>query len=77
LNAQFREDNLPIDPECTCFTCTHHSRAYIHHLFKTQELLAYRLATIHNLHFFLHLMKEIREAIKQDRFLELKKKWTK
>ncbi len=74
-NAQFREDEKPIDPGCTCMTCANYSRQYIHHLFATQELSAYRLATIHNLHFFLSLMKEIRTAIREDRFLELKQEW--
>ena len=74
-NAQFRTDNGPIDPECDCTTCTNYSRAYLHHLFRSEELLAYRLATLHNLHFFLNLMKEIRTAIKEDRFNELKKEW--
>jgi queuine tRNA-ribosyltransferase len=75
LNAKYREDKNPIDSECDCSTCKTYSRAYIHHLFKTQELLAYRLSTIHNLHFLLTLMKQIREAIKQDKFLEFKKEW--
>lgn len=74
-NAQFRRDKKPIDPECACSTCRLYSRAYIHHLFATRELLAYKLATMHNLHFFLHLMKQIRSAIKEGEFLELKRKW--
>ena len=74
-NARFRDDKLPIDPQCSCSTCKTYSRGYIHHLFAAQELLAYKLATIHNLHFLLELMREIRESIKQDRFLELKKEW--
>lgn len=74
-NAQFRNDRSPIDPICACFTCLHHTRAYLHHLFNAEELLAYRLATIHNVYFFLNLMKQIREAIKADRFLELKQSW--
>lgn len=74
-NAQFKEDKSPIDPRCTCLTCQNYSRAYLHHLFKAEELLAYRLATIHNVFFFLSLMKNIREAIKNDRFLTLKKEW--
>ncbi|MEK7644109.1 MAG: tRNA guanosine(34) transglycosylase Tgt [Patescibacteria group bacterium] len=74
-NARFKTDATPIDPECLCYTCAHHTRAYLHHLFKAQELLAYRLATINNLQFILNLMKEIREAINDDRFLELKKRW--
>ena len=75
LNAKYRDDQLPIDPTCTCSTCKNYSRAYLNHLFKAEELLAYRLATIHNLHFFLNLMRQIREAIKEDKFLELKKQW--
>jgi queuine tRNA-ribosyltransferase len=75
INAKFRDDMSPIDPSCTCHTCTHYSRAYLHHLFKAQEMLAYRLATIHNLHFLLELMREMRTAIREDRFLKLKKQW--
>ena len=74
-NAQFRTDPSPIDPACSCYTCETYSRAYIHHLFRAEELLAYRLATLHNLHFFLDLMREMRVAIKDDNFLELKKTW--
>lgn len=74
-NANFREDKGPVDPLCTCYTCEFYSRGYLHHLFKSEELLAYRLATIHNVHFFLNLMKQIREAINEDRFLELKSQW--
>jgi len=73
--TEFRNDTRPIDPDCQCFTCTHHSRSYLHHLFKAEELLAYRLATLHNLHFFLNLMKKIRQAIREDTFLELKQHW--
>lgn len=74
-NAKYRDDKLPIDPECSCSTCKNYTRAYLNHLFKAEELLAYRLATIHNLHFFLNLMKQMREAIKENKFLELKKQW--
>lgn len=74
-NARFREDQNPIDPRCACAVCATFSRAYLHHLFAAEELLAYRLATIHNLSFFLNLMKEMRAAILEDRFLDLKKEW--
>ncbi|MDP2684569.1 MAG: tRNA guanosine(34) transglycosylase Tgt [bacterium] len=74
-NAQYRTDKKPIDSHCKCSTCKNYSRAYIHHLFDTKELLGYKLATVHNLQFFLDLMHEIREAIKDDRFLELKKEY--
>jgi len=72
-NSEFKTDDQPIDTKCGCFTCQNHSRAYLYHLFKAQEMLAFRLASIHNLYFFLELMRQIREAIKEDRFLELKK----
>ncbi len=74
-NAEFRDDPSPIDPLCTCPTCANYSRAYLHHLFDAQELLGYTLATIHNLHFLLQLMRDIRTAIKEDRFLALKSEW--
>ena len=74
-NAQHRIDTQPIDTTCDCYTCTHHTRAYLHHLFKAEELLAYRLATIHNLRFLMNMMREMRTAIQEDRFLEMKKLW--
>ncbi|MBF0201426.1 MAG: tRNA-guanine transglycosylase, partial [Desulfamplus sp.] len=74
-NAAFTMDDSPIDPECRCYTCRSYSRAYLKHLYKTRELLAYRLNTIHNLHFYLNLMEEIRNAITEDRFNEFKKKF--
>jgi queuine tRNA-ribosyltransferase len=71
-NAQFERDARPIEEGCQCFTCRIFSRAYLRHLFKTKELLAPRLATIHNVHFLLTLMQEIREAIAGGRFQTLK-----
>jgi len=62
-NAMFREQKTPIDENCDCYTCTHFSAAYISHLFHAQELLAYRLSTIHNLRFMARLMQDIRMAI--------------
>jgi queuine tRNA-ribosyltransferase len=62
-NAGYSQREEPFDPKCTCYTCSNFSAAYLHHLFRSQELLAYRLATIHNLHFMVNLMKTIREAI--------------
>ncbi|MFA4830607.1 MAG: tRNA guanosine(34) transglycosylase Tgt [Patescibacteria group bacterium] len=73
--SEFKKDEQPIDPSCSCSTCKKYSRAYLNHLFSAKELLAYRLATIHNVHFFLDLMREIRKAIKEDSFLELKRSW--
>ncbi|MCG5499811.1 tRNA guanosine(34) transglycosylase Tgt [Ectothiorhodospira lacustris] len=62
-NARFRDDTLPIDPECDCYTCRHYSRAYLKHLDKCNEILASRLATLHNLHYYQTLMREMRQAI--------------
>jgi queuine tRNA-ribosyltransferase len=74
-NASFREDKSPIDPWCDCYTCQNFSRSYLHHLFKSEELLAFRLATIHNLRFLLRLMEDMRRAISNDKFLKLKIEW--
>ncbi len=74
-NAQFREDTLPIDPFCMCYTCTHFSRAYLRHLFVAKELLAYRLASYHNVHFILTIVKRIRQSIIDGQFAQLKKNW--
>jgi queuine tRNA-ribosyltransferase len=56
----------PIERECSCWTCQNFSLAYLHHLFKAKELTAYTLATVHNLHFMVELMRKYREAILQD-----------
>ena len=57
----------PIEPGCTCFTCAHYTKAYLHHLFKAKELSAYTLASIHNLHYMVQLMANYRQAIIEDR----------
>jgi len=62
-NSVYSRMEAPIDPDCDCYTCRHFSAAYLHHLFRCQELLAYRLNTIHNLSFMSRLMKKIRESI--------------
>ncbi len=62
-NAANKLSLEPIDKQCSCFVCKHYSRAYLHHLFKAKEMTAYRLATIHNLHFMVQLMAEYREKI--------------
>jgi queuine tRNA-ribosyltransferase len=62
-NARHRDDPRPLDPGCSCYTCRHYSRAYLRHLFTCNEILAARLHTIHNLHFYLELMAELRAAI--------------
>lgn len=73
--AQYIFDTNPLDPGCECFTCQNFTRAYLHHLFKAKEMLGMRLASYHNVYFILHLLKQIRNAIGEGRFEELKKKW--
>ena len=67
-NSGFTADFSPISRDCQCLTCQNYSRAYLHHLFSAQEVSALRLATIHNLHFMLDLMKRAREAILEDSY---------
>ena len=74
-NAKYARDFRPLDSECSCYTCRNYSRAYIRHLLKADEILGLRLTSIHNLHFLLTLVKEIREAILEDRFLEFKEEF--
>ncbi len=62
-NAQYREDSQPLSELCDCPACTHYSRAYLHHLFRLEEAVAWRLLSLHNLRFFAQLMEQIREAI--------------
>ncbi|HCF05953.1 MAG TPA: tRNA guanosine(34) transglycosylase Tgt [Desulfomicrobiaceae bacterium] len=69
--AEYAEDDSPLDPACSCFTCRTFSRAYLRHLYVTQELLAYRLNTIHNLAYFLGLMERVRTAIETGTFAQL------
>ncbi|HEX6136469.1 MAG TPA: tRNA guanosine(34) transglycosylase Tgt [Casimicrobiaceae bacterium] len=66
-NARHRSDTAPLDPTCGCYTCRHFSRSYLHHLQRVNEILGARLATIHNLFYYLALMAELREAIAADR----------
>lgn len=71
-NAKYEMDTRPIDDSCACSTCKQFSRSYIKHLLKTNEILGARLATIHNLHFFLDLMKQMRKAIESNNFAEFR-----
>ncbi len=73
LNAKYELDDTPLDPKCQCHTCKNFSRAYLRHLFKAKEMLAMRLAVIHNLHFYNNLMAEIRQALEEDRFADYKR----
>ena len=67
-NAQNRDSLEPLDPICNCYTCKNFSKSYLYHLDKTKEVLGSTLNSIHNVHFYLNLMKEIRSSIKQDKF---------
>ena len=67
-NSRHTLDIRPLDNECFCFTCQNYNRAYLHHLFKAQEILGLMLLSLHNLHFYLGMMKLIREAIKNKNF---------
>ena len=67
-NAQYREDPRPIEQECTCYTCQHFSRAYLRHLVVTKEILGARLNSIHNIHFLLDLMRQMRQALMAGQF---------
>lgn len=72
-NAPYIEDFRPLDKRCSCYACKNFSRAYLRHLFNTQELLGLRLVSLHNIYFYLGLMRKAQEAILQDRFPEFKK----
>src|SRR5512147_185869 len=74
-NSRYERDKEPVDPVCGCYTCRNFSRAYLRHLFNAGEVLALRLGTIHNLHFYLDLMRAVRASIEQRRFKEFKKEF--
>ncbi|UCD65967.1 MAG: tRNA guanosine(34) transglycosylase Tgt [Deltaproteobacteria bacterium] len=71
-NSQYSNDPRPPDENCGCYTCRKYSRAYLRHLYMSREILAYHLNTIHNLYFFVELMRSMREAIKNDTFLQFR-----
>jgi queuine tRNA-ribosyltransferase len=73
--AQFKDDFTPFDSECDCYTCRHYTRAYLHHLFRADELLANTLATIHNERFIVRLVDDIRASIADGSFYDLKDKF--
>ncbi|KQL34136.1 MULTISPECIES: tRNA guanosine(34) transglycosylase Tgt [Bacillaceae] len=73
--AAFARDFGPIDEKCDCYTCQNYSRAYIRHLFKADETFGLRLASYHNLHFLMNLMKDVRQAIREDRLLDFKEEF--
>ena len=73
--ARYKKDPNPIDENCGCYTCQNYSRAYLNHLFRAKELTYYRLASIHNLYYYLRLVKEAREAILQQNYATFKKEF--
>ena len=77
LNLKYKEDLTPIDLKCKCDVCKKHSKAYLRHLFKSKEMLAFRLCTLHNLHFYNNFLKEIRNALKKGTFFKFKEKYLK
>jgi len=74
-NAKYKLDDKPIDEECNCYTCKNYSRGYLNHLYKAKELTYFRLASIHNLAFYLDLVRKAREAIIKGNFKEFKKEF--
>jgi queuine tRNA-ribosyltransferase len=76
-SAKFKEDNSPVDSRCNCMVCRTYSKAYLNHLFRAKEITYFRLATIHNLYYYLNLMSRMREAILKRQFNEFKDKFYK
>ncbi|MFV9474585.1 tRNA guanosine(34) transglycosylase Tgt [Advenella sp. RU8] len=76
-NARYKDDTRPLDPSCHCHTCSHFSRAYLHHLQKANEITGARLNTLHNLHYYLNLMKEMRTALENGTFAQWKEQFAK
>ena len=74
-NAAYARDFGPLDPDCDCYTCRNYSRAYLRHLFRSDELLSATLLSYHNIYFLQKMTAEIRKAIEEDRFLEYKKEF--
>ena len=76
-NAKYERDESPIDPQCDCPVCRNYSRAYIRHLQKADELLGMRLAVMHNLYFYNHLMERIREELQNGTFTQFHDRYVK
>ena len=74
-NSTYKDDLLPIDINCNCITCNNYSKSYLHHLFKSAELLGFQLISIHNIYFMNNLMTYIRKAIEDDNFDEAENRW--
>ena len=71
----YEEDAGPLDPACSCKVCRNYSRAYLRHLYRSGEILSSQLTTYHNLHFYLDLMRRVREAIRQNSFDEFRRQF--
>jgi queuine tRNA-ribosyltransferase len=67
-NARYKDDDKPYDERCGCYACKNFSRAYLHHLHRAGEILGARMNTVHNLHYYLELMQEMRDAIDAGQF---------
>ena len=74
-NARNKTDERPIDETCSCYTCSNFSRAYLHHLDRCGEMLGPMLTTVHNLHYYLNLMTEVRQSLDEGRFAEFRKQF--
>ena len=74
-NSRYKDETDPLDPDCRCYTCRNYSRAYLRHLYLARELLAYRLNTIHNIHFYINFIKGMRKAILADEFENFRKEF--
>ncbi len=74
-NAQYQRDQRPVDESCSCYTCRNFSRAYLRHLYMSKEILSSMLNTIHNLHYYVGLMEDVRKAIEKDRFMQFRKEY--
>lgn len=74
-NAKYFDDFTPLDPECDCYTCKNYTKSYLRHLYKANEILSSRLLTTHNLYFLINLMKDVRQAIMDDRLLDFREEF--
>ncbi len=74
-NARYIDDDRPVDPACSCYTCRHYSRAYLRHLYMAREILSPVLNTIHNLYYFVNLMRQLRRAIDEDRLAAFRREF--
>ena len=76
-NGKYKDDFTTLDPECDCYCCAHYTKAYLRHLFNTDEILGAQLLSIHNLRYLTHLTELIKEAIREDRLLEFREEYLK